>query len=123
MISVERILEYVKLPSEPLEVGELKPSQSWPSKGELLFDNVSFSYDKDLPTVLESIQLKINAREKVGIVGRTGAGKSSIIKMLFRMGQLEGNLYIDNVNIKDISLHDLRSVISIIPVCRDYNGY
>ena len=125
MTSVERTFEYVSLPSEEksdLKLTEkslkksLTPPKDWPQSGEILFDNVSFSYDKNLPNVLSSLSFKINAGEKIGIVGRTGAGKSSIIQTLFRMAEPDGTLLIDNVNIKEISLYNLRNKIAIIPV-------
>ena len=95
---------------------KLKPSKEWPTKGEIIFDNVSFSYDENLPDVLKELSFKINPGEKIGIVGRTGAGKSSIIQTLFRMAEPSGIILIDNINIKDIDLNELRSKISIIPV-------
>ena len=109
MTSVERAFEYVSLPSEDksdlksTEKSSKKPfttPEDWPQSGEILFDNVSFSYDKNLPNVLRSLSFRINAGEKIGIVGRTGAGKSSIIQTLFRMAEPDGTLLIDNVNIR-----------------------
>jgi ATP-binding cassette subfamily C (CFTR/MRP) protein 4 len=116
MTAVERVLEYTVLPSEPLETGSKKPDQDWPRTGEIVFENVSYSYDKDLPAVLKDLSFRINSGEKIGIVGRTGAGKSSIVQTLFRMAEPNGSILIDGVNIKDLSLHDLRFKISIIPV-------
>lgn len=121
MTSVERVLEYSELETESLEKGNTKAPKEWPSNGEICFDNVSFRYDKNLNYVLNNINIKINAGEKIGIVGRTGAGKSSIIQTLFRMAEPDGSLYIDNVNIKELSLHDLRSKLSIIPVTKKKN--
>ena len=95
---------------------KIKPPKEWPTKGEIIFDNVSFSYDENLPDVLKELSFKINPGEKIGIVGRTGAGKSSIIQTLFRMAEPSGNILIDDINIKDIDLNELRSKISIIPV-------
>nr|APD26522.1 ATP-binding cassette transporter subfamily C member 4 X4 protein [Brachionus koreanus] len=115
MTSVERVLEYSELETEPLEKGDRKAPDGWPSSGEICFNNVSFRYDKNLSYVLNNINIKINAGEKIGIVGRTGAGKSSIIQTLFRMAEPDGLLYIDDINIKELSLHDLRSKLSIIP--------
>nr|QNH67886.1 ATP-binding cassette transporter subfamily C member 4 X3 [Brachionus rotundiformis] len=115
MTSVERVLEYSELETEPLDKGDRKPPTGWPSNGEITFDNVSFRYDKNLSYVLNDMNIKINAGEKIGIVGRTGAGKSSIIQTLFRMAEPDGYLYIDDINIKELSLHDLRSKLSIIP--------
>ena len=116
MSSVERILEYTELEIEPLENGKKKPDNNWPQTGHLKFENVSFSYAKNLDNVLNNLSFEIKSGEKIGIVGRTGAGKSSIIQAIFRMAEPTGAIYIDGVNIQDISLHDLRSKISIIPV-------
>ena len=66
--------------------------------------------------MLQNVTLKINSKEKVGIIGRTGSGKSTFFQDLYRMAEPSGNILIDNVNIKNVSLYDLRSVISIIPV-------
>nr|UOU03343.1 ATP-binding cassette subfamily C4-4-2 [Brachionus rubens] len=115
MTSVERVFEYCKLETEPLEIGHRKPPSDWPSKGEIKFEDVSFRYDKNLSYVLNNINIKIKSGEKIGIVGRTGAGKSSIIQTLFRMAEPDGSLIIDDLNIKELSLHDLRSKLSIIP--------
>ena len=115
MTSVERVLEYSDLETEPLEIGDKKPPNDWPSAGEIQFEDVSFRYDKSLNNVLNNISLRINSGEKIGIVGRTGAGKSSIIQTLYRMAETDVALFIDNINIKEISLHNLRKKLSIIP--------
>ena len=72
MTSVERILEYVSLEKEPLENGKIKPNKFWPEKGNIRFENVSFSYSKNTPDVLNELNFEIKSGEKVGIVGRTG---------------------------------------------------
>ena len=72
MTSVERIIEYTQLPSEHIKSVKKKPPKDWPSKGHVLFDNVSLSYDKHLPDVLKNISVNISPQEKIGIVGRTG---------------------------------------------------
>nr|QUF59454.1 ATP-binding cassette transporter Abcc4-1 [Brachionus angularis] len=115
MTSIERIVEYTNLESEPLDKGEKKAPINWPSKGEIKFENVSLSYDKNLPNVLKNISLKINSGEKIGIVGRTGAGKSSFFQTIFRMYEPNGHIYIDDVDIKKLSLNDLRDKLTIIP--------
>lgn len=116
MTAVERVLEYTELPSEPLNEGNKKPPGDWPSAGEILYEDVSFRYDKNLPLVLNDLTFRIQPGEKIGIVGRTGAGKSSIIQTLFRMAQPHGSILIDGIDIKELSLKDLRSNLSIIPV-------
>jgi len=116
MTSVERILEYTALESEPLDTGIEKPNSKWPHSGHIKFDDVYFSYAKNLPLVLNGLSFDIKPKEKIGVVGRTGAGKSSIIQALFRMTEPNGLILIDGVNTKNLSLHDLRKNISIIPV-------
>ncbi|CAF0750503.1 unnamed protein product [Adineta steineri] len=120
MTAVERILEYCSLEQEPSVQLSLnnRLSNNWPSHGQIVFRNVSMSYSNDDKTslVLRNITLTIQSEEKIGIVGRTGAGKSSLIQVLFRMGLLvNGQIEIDNIDISTIPLDDLRSRISIIP--------
>lgn len=87
----------------------------WPSKGELVFSNVSLRYAPTEPPVLRNLNFNIRSLEKIGIVGRTGAGKSSLIAALFRLADTEGSILLDMINTKSIGLHDLRSKLSIIP--------
>ncbi|KDR24429.1 putative multidrug resistance-associated protein, partial [Zootermopsis nevadensis] len=118
MTAVERVLEYSNLEKEPpLESdADKKPKDDWPSQGEVVFDRVFLGYSKEGPFVLNNINFFIRPAEKVGIVGRTGAGKSSLITALFRLVDLtRGSIQIDGVDIASIGLHDLRSKISIIP--------
>lgn len=115
MTSLERIKEYTMLEAEKLEGGS-KPAADWPKSGAIDFKNVSFRYDKTLPPVLEDLNFSIGSGEKIGVVGRTGAGKSSLIQALFRIAEPDGDIIIDNVRIKDLGLHDLRAHLSIIPV-------
>lgn len=90
-----------------------KPTKNWPSRGEIQFKDYYLAYeDKD---VVKGLNFTIRGQEKIGIVGRTGAGKSSIIAGLFRMTEPRGDLLIDGVRVNDIGLHDLRKNISIIP--------
>lgn len=117
MTSVKRIQEYSFLPKEaPHESApHLKPAKDWPQRGQISYQNVSLSYFEDEQPVLRDLSFEIKPREKVGIVGRTGAGKSSIISALFRMTEPSGSIIIDGVDIKLIGLNDLRRKISIIP--------
>ncbi|XP_015609831.1 multidrug resistance-associated protein 4 [Cephus cinctus] len=117
MTSVERILEFTKLEKEgPFESHPThKPPATWPSKGQLKFEHLYLRYsDTDAP-VLKDLNLIVRPAMKVGVVGRTGAGKSSLISALFHLGKLDGDIYLDEVSVKKIGLHDLRSKISIIP--------
>ncbi|XP_061402316.1 probable multidrug resistance-associated protein lethal(2)03659 [Musca vetustissima] len=119
MTSVERVAEYETIESE----GDLesepskKPPKSWPEEGKIAFDNLSLRYAPDPKSeyVLKSLNFIIQPFEKVGIVGRTGAGKSSLINALFRLSFNDGAVVIDRRDTQDMGLHDLRSKISIIP--------
>lgn len=117
IVSVERILEYSRLELEAPEIIEEKrPSPSWPQNGQIEFKNYSTRYRPELDLVLKNINLSIQAKEKIGIVGRTGAGKSSLTLALFRIIEAaEGNITIDEINTSTIGLKDLRQKLSIIP--------
>ncbi|XP_005744339.1 multidrug resistance-associated protein 4-like [Pundamilia nyererei] len=115
MTSVERVVEYTELKSEaPLET-QKRPPPDWPSQGMITFDRVNFFYSKDGPPVLKDINATFQPKEKVGIVGRTGAGKSSLVSALFRLAEPQGKIYIDGIVTSEIGLHDLRQKMSIIP--------
>lgn len=117
MTSVERVLEYSKIESEPAleSQPEKKPKEEWPEAGKIEFKQVYLRYAPEEPPVLKNLNFVINSREKIGIVGRTGAGKSSLISALFRLANVEGRVEIDGMETGEIGLHDLRSKISIIP--------
>ncbi|XP_012172204.1 ATP-binding cassette sub-family C member 4 isoform X2 [Bombus terrestris] len=117
MTSVERILQFTQLDKEgPFESEpNKKPSAQWPSKGEINFDHLYLRYEDSSPPVLKDLCFTIKSGEKIGIVGRTGAGKTSLISALFRLAKLEGAIYIDKLDTKQIGLHELRRKISIIP--------
>ncbi|XP_048151742.1 ATP-binding cassette sub-family C member 4 isoform X3 [Corvus hawaiiensis] len=115
MISVERVMEYTELEKEaPWETNKHPPTE-WPNQGMIAFENVNFTYSLDGPLVLRHLSVLIKPKEKVGIVGRTGAGKSSLIAALFRLAEPEGRIWIDKYLTSELGLHDLRKKISIIP--------
>ncbi|CAI6361980.1 unnamed protein product [Macrosiphum euphorbiae] len=117
MASVERVLEYTCLPQEPgLESPQdKKPPKDWPDKGRITFHDFYLRYDINTPYVLSNLNINIEPTEKIGIVGRTGAGKSSLIGALFRLALNEGKITIDNLEIHDLGLHELRSKLTFIP--------
>lgn len=118
MTSVERVVEYSQLePEATLESidKQKSPDNQWPPNGSITFEKLSLRYSRNGANVLKNLNLQIKPSEKIGIVGRTGAGKSSIIQALFRLAHNEGKIIIDNVDISNIGLHELRQKISIIP--------
>ena len=116
MTCVDRVHEYSKLPQEINDENQSrKPPENWPSKGRIVYKNVYLQYKDDDPPVLNDINFETESGEKIGIVGRTGAGKSSIIATLFRMTQPNGLIMIDDIDTGTISLTELRKKISIIP--------
>ncbi|ETW02811.1 hypothetical protein H310_05296 [Aphanomyces invadans] len=121
MVSVERVHTYTtmeveaELNAEPIKQLELENAK-WPSQGKVTFTNVDLRYRQGLPRVLRKLTFTIHAKEKIGIVGRTGAGKSSLVVALMRLVELDaGQITMDDVDIATIGLHDLRDKISIIP--------
>ncbi|KAF9874044.1 ABC metal ion transporter [Colletotrichum karsti] len=117
IVSVERVLEYARLPSEAPEIIKSnRPPVAWPAKGSLEFKNYSTRYREGLDNVLKNINLDIKSHEKIGVVGRTGAGKSSLTLALFRIIEpTMGHISIDQLNTSSIGLLDLRRRLAIIP--------
>ncbi|XP_057971356.1 ABC transporter C family member 2 [Malania oleifera] len=115
--SVERVGTYIDLPSEaPSVIESNRPSPGWPSSGSITFEDIVLRYRPELPPVLHGLSFTICPSDKVGIVGRTGAGKSSMLNALFRIVELErGRILIDDCDIAKIGLMDLRKVLGIIP--------
>uniref|UniRef100_A0A8D1AN97 Multidrug resistance-associated protein 1 n=1 Tax=Sus scrofa TaxID=9823 RepID=A0A8D1AN97_PIG len=117
IVAVERLKEYSDTEKEaPWRIPEVAPPSTWPQVGRVEFRDYGLRYRDDLDLVLKHINVTIDGGEKVGIVGRTGAGKSSLTLGLFRINEsAEGEIVIDDVNIAQIGLHDLRFKITIIP--------
>ncbi|KAI9034703.1 P-loop containing nucleoside triphosphate hydrolase protein [Hyaloraphidium curvatum] len=117
MNGVERLLYYAEvLEQEAPPVTEVRPPEGWPGKGVIEFKGVEVRYRPDLPAVLRGVSFEVRAGERIGIVGRTGAGKSTIMQALFRLVEPSaGTVTIDGVDICQIGLADLRSKLAIIP--------
>lgn len=117
MNASERVYHYGNnLDNEAEFESKTPPPESWPAQGEIVFDKVNMAYRTGLPLVLKSLTLHIKGGERVGIVGRTGAGKSSILAALYRMSELNsGSIVIDGIDVSKIGLHELRSKLAIIP--------
>lgn len=111
MTSVERVLEYTEIEQEDTTGGAIN---DWPKDGSVKYQGVSLSYISGTK-VLKNISFSVNPGEKIGIVGRTGAGKSSIMSTLFRLYKYEGKIIIDGIDIASVSVNFLRKNISIIP--------
>merc|ERR1711976_95598 len=117
MVSIERIREYQTNPQEaPYEIPDQDPSKDWPAYGVVKFENYQTRYRQGLDLVLRGIDFEIMSGEKIGIVGRTGAGKSSLTLALFRIVEAAGgSITIDGQNIGFLGLGKLRSRLTIIP--------
>ncbi|KAF7825946.1 putative ABC transporter C family member 15 [Senna tora] len=117
MISVERILQYSNIKSEAaLVIEDSRPPNNWPQTGTICFNNLQIRYAEHLPCVLKNISCTFPGRKKIGVVGRTGSGKSTLIQAIFRIVEpREGSIVIDDLDICKIGLHDLRLRLSIIP--------
>ncbi|XP_076945337.1 ABC transporter C family member 5-like [Bidens hawaiensis] len=117
IISIERIHQYCHIPSEaPPIIEDSRPPPSWPEEGKIEIVDLKVRYKENLPVVLRGVTCEFPGGKKIGIVGRTGSGKSTLIQALFRLIEPEsGRIVIDNIDISTIGLHDLRSRLSIIP--------
>ena len=116
MNSTERLHYYGSALEEEAPLHAAPVNSSWPEHGQISFNNIEMRYRAGLPLVLQGFNLQVSSGERIGIVGRTGAGKSSIMSTLFRITELSsGNILIDGVDIATIGLEDLRSRLAIIP--------
>ena len=114
MTSVERVITYTNLDSEPGYKVERLPPEHWPREGNITFQDVSLRYYPGGPQVLKKINLKIKGGAKIGVAGRTGAGKSSFVAALMRIPDADGDIMVDGVEIKNINLQDARRCISLL---------
>ena len=114
MTSVERVITYTKLDSESGYKLKRLPPEHWPSEGRIAFQDVSLTYYTGGPQVLKNINLEIKGGEKIGVAGRTGAGKSSFVAALLRMPDAVGDVIIDDVRIKEINLQEARRCVSVL---------
>ncbi|TFK36264.1 cadmium ion transporter [Crucibulum laeve] len=116
MNSVERVLHYADLPPEADTITPNDPPASWPEKGDIEFTDVELSYREGQPLVLKGVSFHVRAGEKVGIVGRTGAGKTSLLQALFRTVELQnGKISIDGIDISGIGMDTLRRSLALVP--------
>ncbi|ONM18776.1 ABC transporter C family member 14 [Zea mays] len=117
MVAVERVNQFSILPSEAAwKIEEHLPSSNWPNHGDIDIKDIKVRYRSNTPLILKGINISISGGEKIGVVGRTGSGKSTLIQALFRLVEpAEGKMIIDGIDICTLGLHDLRSRFGIIP--------
>lgn len=116
MVSVERVSQYTAIASEaPLERKTDNELKDWPKNGSILMNNVTVRYRQSLPPSLNNISFKITSGQRIGVVGRTGSGKSTLVQAIFRILEAEqGHIFVDDVDISLLGLHKLRMGISVI---------
>ena len=114
MTSVERVMTYTKLDSEPGYKVQRLPPEHWPLEGNITFKDVSLTYYLGGPQALKKINLNIKGGTKIGVAGRTGAGKSSFVAALMRMPDADGDILVDDIPIREINLQVVRRCISVL---------
>ena len=114
MTSAERVLEYTRIQPEDKQNLQKTPPKNWPNMGKIEMKNVSLWHYNGGPWALKNITFRINAMEKIGIVGRTGAGKSSLIAALMRLAETQGEILIDGLNINEFYMISTRKCVSVI---------
>ncbi|KAL3354286.1 hypothetical protein AABB24_018769, partial [Solanum stoloniferum] len=117
IISIERLEQYMRIPSEESEILQINsPLPCWPTRGKVEIRDLKVRYRPNAPLVLQGISCTFEGGQKIGVVGRTGSGKTTLISALFRLVEpTDGKIIIDECDISTIRLHDLRSRIGIIP--------
>ncbi|KAJ2109796.1 Transporter of the ATP-binding cassette (ABC) [Coemansia sp. RSA 922] len=115
--SVERVVEYMDVePEAPVTIPDRVPPAAWPTEGQISVEDLVLKYADNLPPVIKGISFKVKPCEKIGIVGRTGAGKSTLTLAMFRfMEASSGRIMVDGIDISQIGVGDLRSRLTIIP--------
>ncbi|KAG8986758.1 hypothetical protein FRB90_003805 [Tulasnella sp. 427] len=113
--SLERIKDFVEIEQEPLPTPKCIPPAAWPASGSLRVEKLCAKYSNDGPNVLHDVSFEIKSGEHVGVVGRTGAGKSSLSLSLLRMIPTTGSVFFDGVDTQKVNLDSLRNNITIIP--------
>ena len=116
IVAVERIKEYIEVENEADWSSNNTPPETWPNVGSIEFKKYGMRYREGLDLVLKAVDAKIKGGEKIGIVGRTGAGKSSLTVALFRLVEpANGVIEIDDLDVAKMGLHELRTKLTIIP--------
>lgn len=115
MTSVERVITYSKLEPNPVYKIDSDPPANWPEDGSLKFEDCSLVYYPGGPKVLKNISLDIERGEKIGITGRTGAGKSSLVSALFRMPEPGGSIIISGIPVSTLNVKESRKALTIVP--------
>ena len=116
IVAVERIKEYIEVDNEADWSSNNTPPETWPNVGSIEFKKYGMRYREGLDLVLKAVDAKIKGGEKIGIVGRTGAGKSSLTVALFRLVEpANGVIEIDDLDVAKMGLHELRTKLTIIP--------
>ena len=114
MTSVERVITYANLKQDPGYECDQQPQENWPEQGRVQVKNLDLVYYEGGPNILKDVNFSVNSHEKIGVVGRTGAGKSSLVSALFRMPQPTGQVIIDDVDIGKINIQSARQAMSVI---------
>jgi ABC-type multidrug transport system fused ATPase/permease subunit len=128
MVSVDRCLKILDIPQENMDGDEDKQDffihrEDWPENGRIVFDRVNLRYRPNTEIILKDLSFDVKPREKIGVVGRTGAGKSTICLSLSRIVEIaSGKITIDGINISDLPLNELRYRITVIPQVRVFKG-
>lgn len=112
---MERIEAYIDIEHEPKSTDKGTPPAAWPTSGDLVIEKLGAKYSVDGPEVLHLVSLNIRSGEKVGVVGRTGSGKSSLTLSLLRLIPTSGEVLFDGLPTSQLNLDDLRRAITIIP--------